>query len=105
MLKHRKNYLPTVLLMIVLWSILGLMMFGVDPELVKDILIPGLFLPFWLVFFPASLITLALVFSNTKRGLITALGITIILILKIYDLGNILNVILVAGIILAIDRL
>jgi len=105
MLKRRKNYLPTLLLMLSLWSILGLMVFGVDPELVKDILVPGLYLPFWLVFFPTSLITLALIFSNTKRGLITALGLTIILILRIYGLGNFLNIILVTGIVLAIDRL
>jgi len=44
MLKRRKNYLPTLILIVVLWTLLGLMLYFVEPALVKDILIPGVYL-------------------------------------------------------------
>lgn len=104
MLKRRKNYLPTLLLIVILWGLLGLMIHFVEPEMVKDLLIPGFYLPFWLLFFPASFLTLAVFLNNSHRGLIVSLGITVFLILKIYQLGNILNLCLISGIIIAIDR-
>ena len=88
----------------VLWLVLGLMIYSVDPILVKDIIVPGLYLPFWLIFFPAGWLTLALLFGNTKRAFIITVGLIAIMILRIYDLGNVLNIILVAGITIAIDR-
>lgn len=90
--------------MAVLWLALGLMVVNIDPILVKDVLVPGLFLPFWLVFLPACLLTLAMIFGNTKRGLIITLGLTSIMILRLYGLGNILNIILITAITIAIDR-
>lgn len=104
MIQRRKNYLPTIILIIVLWLLLGLMIYEVEPILVKDIIVPGLYLPFWLIFFPATWLTLALIFGNTKRAFIATTGLTAMMILRIYNLGNILNLILVAGITIAIDR-
>jgi len=100
----RKNYLPTLILVLVLWGVLGVMMIYVEPELVKDILIPGLYLPFFLLFMPASFFTLALLLANTRRGLISSLGLTSCLILRVYELGNILNLLLITGIVIAVDR-
>lgn len=104
MIQRRKNFLPTIILILVLWLTLGLMVFNIDPSLVKDIVIPGLYLPFWLIFLPASWLTLAMIFGNTKRAFIVTAGLTVLMILRIYNLGNILNLILVAGITIAIDR-
>lgn len=104
MIQRRKNYLPTIVLILVLWSGLGLMLVNIDPILVKDIIVPGLYLPFWLIFFPAAWLTLALIFGNTKRAFIATAGLATLMILRISGLGNILNLILVAGITIAIDR-
>ncbi len=104
MVKRRKNYLPGLVLVIVLWGLLGVLIYWVEPELIKDIVIPGLYLPFFLLFFPASLLTLALLLNNSRKGLLISLGITIGLILRVYRLDNWLNYILILGLMLAIDR-
>ena len=104
MVKRRKNHLPGLVLVIVLWGLLGVLIYWVEPELIKDIVIPGLYLPFFLLFFPASLLTLALLLNNSRKGLLISLGITIGLILRVYRLDNWLNYILILGLMLAIDR-
>ena len=104
MLKRRKNFLPSIILALLLWGILTGLVIWVDPVLVKDILLPGVYLPFFIIFFPASIITLALLFGNSARGMLAALGLNIFLFLRIFGFGNWLNLVLIAGIVLAIDR-
>lgn len=102
--KRRKNYLPTLILILVLWSLLVAMLVYVEPELVKDILVPGLYLPFFLLLMPASFLTLAIMLANTRRGFLVSLGITGYLMLRVYELGNVLNLVLIVGMVVAIDR-
>lgn len=104
MRQRRKNYWPTLVLIVILWSLLGLMIAFVEPVLVKDILIPGAYLPFFLLFFPASFFTFAVVWGNTRRGLLTAAGLTLFFLLRIFGLGNPLNLLLILGILIAVDR-
>ena len=92
------------ILIVVLWGLLGLMLYFVEPALVKDILIPGVYLPFFLIFFPASWFTLAIIWGNTRRGLLTAIGLTLFLLLRIFHLGNVLNLVLILGILITVDR-
>jgi hypothetical protein len=104
MRQRRKNYLPTLILILVLWGLLGVMLAYVEPELIKDIVIAGAYLPFFLLFFPASFFTAAIIWGNSRRGFLTAAAITIFLILRVFQLGNILNLLLILGIVIAIDR-
>ncbi len=101
----RKNYLPTLILSLILWGLLAAMIVWVDPQLVKDILIPGAYLPFFLVFLPASILSLALIFGNTARGLLVAAGLNVFLLLRVFEFGSWLNLVLIAGIVIAIDRI
>jgi hypothetical protein len=93
-----------MVLIVVLWGVLGLMIYLVDPELVRDVLIPGLYLPFFLLFLAAAFFTLAVIFANSRRGFLVALGLTVFLILRVYQLGNLLNLLLIIGIVVAINR-
>jgi len=102
--RKRKSYLATMILIIILWGLLGTMIYWVDPELIKNILFPGLYLPFFLLFFPAMFLILAVAFTNNRRGFLGTLGITVFLILRIYQLGNLLSFLLILGIIVSIDR-
>ena len=104
MVKRRKNYWPTLILIVVLWSLIGLMFIYVEPELVKDILIPGAYLPFFLLFFPAVFFPLAIIWGDSRRGLLSAVGLTLFLLLRIFGLGNPLNLLLILGILIAVDR-
>ena len=103
MRKRQKNYLPTLILTLILWSFLLSFIFYVEPELVKDIFIKGLYFPFFSLFIPVSFLSLTLIFGNTRRGLLIAIGLGVFLILRIYELGNILNLLLITGIVIAID--
>ncbi|MBU1085662.1 MAG: hypothetical protein ABIJ43_05735 [Candidatus Beckwithbacteria bacterium] len=104
MKKRRKNYLPSLILVIVLWCFLAGMIFYIEPELIKDVLVKGFYLPFFILFIPTIFLTLALILGNTKQGLLIAVGLGVFLILRIFELGNALNFLLIIGIVIAIDR-
>jgi len=104
MLKRRKNYLPTLILIVLLWGLLSLMLFFVEPSLIKNVLIPGVYLPFFLVFFPAGWFTLAIIWGSTRHGLLMAIGLSVFLGLRIFQFGNVLNLVLILGILIAVDR-
>lgn len=76
----------------------------VDPALVKDVLLPGVYLPFLIIFFPASFFTLAVILADSKRGLLGAVGLSGFLLLRVLKLGNVLNLLLLVGILVAIER-
>lgn len=80
------------------------MIFLVEPELIKDVIIPGLYLPFFGLFFPAIFLTLSIILGGSRRGFLISLGLTAILILKINLLDNWLNFMLVGGILITVDR-
>ncbi len=101
--RRRKNFFPALILIFFFWTTLILMIFFVEPSLVKDILIPGFYLPFFLNLFLALFFTLAIIFGHSKKGFLWSLGVIIFLILRLFDLGNILNIILIAGLIFALD--
>lgn len=50
------------------------------------------------IFFPASL-----VFANSRRGFLLAFGVVFFLILRLFGIGNVLNLLLLSGILLAIE--
>jgi len=102
--KRRKNYLPSLALALVLWVLFFSMIVYVEPDLVKDVFVQGLYLPFFLLFIPACFLTLALMLGNTRRGFLITVGLTIFLLLRVFELGNVLNLFLISGIVIAIDR-
>jgi hypothetical protein len=104
MRRRRKKYWPTFLLAAILWGWLGLLLIFTEPELIKDILLPGIYLPFFLVFFPAVFFTAAVIWGSSRRGLLTAAGLTVYLLLRIFGLGHGLNLLLILGILIVVDR-
>lgn len=93
--RQRKNFLATLVLIIFFWLTLGLMIWLVEPELIKDILIPNFYLPFFINLFLALFFTLAVIFANSRRGFLISLGTIIFLILRLHRLDNLLNIILI----------
>lgn len=102
--KRRKNYLPTLVLTLVLWLLWGGLIYFVEPELVTNFLIPHAYLPFFMLFWPASFLTLAIVLGNSRRGFLVSLGLVLFLGLRLVQLGNVLNFLLILGILIAVDR-
>jgi hypothetical protein len=94
---RRKNFLATLVIIIVLWGGVGFLVFFVDPSIF------GALALFFLLFFLALLFTLATLFANTRSGFIAALALTFFLILRYFGLGNILNLFLIAGVAIAFE--
>jgi hypothetical protein len=95
--RRRKNFLPTLLLTIIFWLLWGGLVYLFAPT--NNILL----IAFFLLLFLACFLTLALILANSRRGFIAALGIISFLILRFYQLGNILNLILLGGILITLD--
>jgi hypothetical protein len=89
--------LPSLIITVILWFLVGFLIYFVDPSF--PLAIPGFFL---LVFF-TLLFTFAAIFAHSRRGLLTAFGITIFLILRFYGIGHILNFVLILALILCIE--
>lgn len=93
----RKNFLPTLLLTILLWLALGVLVNFIEPNTFGAVPL------FFLITFMALLFTFSLIFAAGRRGLIGAVGITLFLVLAYLGVGNILNLILIVAIAVSIE--
>lgn len=99
MVKQRKNFLPTFLLAIFFWLIWGFILFKISPESIFSLLV------FFIFFFLAIFLTSALIFANSRRGLLLALLINLALFFRYYQVGNLLNLLLLLAIFVALETL
>ena len=90
-LRQRKGYLLTLVITGAFWASLVLMIFYVNPERPYAIFV------FFLLLFITLLFTLALVFGNSRRGLIASVGIMLFLFLSHLGVGTPLNLLLLVG--------
>lgn len=95
--RKRKNFLPTLFITALFWSLIGFIVYFVDPETIG--IVPLMFV---LAFF-AQLFTFALLTENTRRGLLITLVTTIFLILRYFEVGNILNFALLVGVAITVE--
>ncbi len=94
---RRKNFLPTLVLTLLLWIATGFLIYAVDPFSF------GAVPAFFCLVFLSLLFTFALLFSNSRRGFVAAGALSIFLFLRYLGIGNILNFLLLAGIAVAIE--
>jgi len=57
---------------VTLWGAVATVIIYVEPELLKDILLPGSYLPFWMLFGFALWYTLAILVQGIAKGLLLA---------------------------------
>jgi hypothetical protein len=101
--KRHKNYFLTFVLILIFWVITGFIVGFVEPELVRDILIPRSYLVLFAPLFLALLLTTSVLLANTRRGLVITCVVISFLILRLHELGNLLNLILLVGLAAAIE--
>ncbi len=95
--KLRKSYLPTFIITLLLWTgVFGIVYF-IDPY--EQGAVPL----FFLIAFFALFFTLSIVLINSRRGFIISLATTVFIILRYFGLGNVLNLLLIAGIVIVIE--
>lgn len=77
------QYLPTLILGLVFTGGVYLVLTYVDPDKIKHFILPNTYLPLLILFFLAALFIFSFVWLNSRRGLITALGLSLILFFKL----------------------
>lgn len=93
----RKNFLPTLLITILLWIVLGSLIYFIDPSTF------GVIPLFFAILFAALLFTFSLIFAGSRRGLIASISLTFFAILSFLGVGNILNLVLIVAIAVCIE--
>lgn len=96
-IKLRKNFLPTLIAIIVLWGSLGMLIYFVDPYKFGSLII------FFILVFFATFFTFSMLFVNSRRGAISAVVITLSMFLKYIGVGNVFNLILLVGIAITLE--
>ncbi len=91
MILRRKNFLPSLIVTLLLLLSLCSIVYFADPKY-----------PLFIFLFFANLFTLtffisSLIFASSKRGFIISTCITIFAIFRLFGIGNILNAILIIG--------
>jgi len=97
------NKLGYGLLTIVWWGLLISLVIKVDPNIVADVGIKGAYLPFLVLLFLAVSFTLGLVRKNKFKGIVGGTLITLTFILALINMANELNLILMLGLVAAIE--
>lgn len=95
--QRRKNFFPTLLLSILFWLGWGFILFKVPPDNLLSIF------GFFSFFFMALFLTSALFLANSRRGLMTAIFFVLVLIFRYYQIGNLLNLIILLAIFVALE--
>jgi len=93
----RRNFLPTLLVTIILWLLLGGLIYFIDPGTFGAVPL------FFVLFFTALLFTFSFLFGSTRRGLITSLSLSLFSILAYLGVGNIINLLLILAIAISIE--
>jgi len=93
----RKNFLPTLLITVLLWLLLAGLVYFVDPGNFAAVPV------FFVLLFTALLFTFSLLFTNTRRGLIGSVSLSIFFVLAYLGVGNILNLLLIVAIAVSIE--
>jgi len=93
----RKNFLPTLIITIFLWLLLGGLVYFVGPDSF------GVIPLFFVLIFFCLLFTFSLIFANSRRGIVATIAITFFLLLTYLGVGNILNMILIVAIAACIE--
>jgi len=96
-LKLRKNFLPSLFINFILWGLFACLIYFVSPTSFGAVLL------FFVLFFISLLFTFSFLLASSRKGITLALAITIFLILRYFGVGNILNLLLISGVVIAIE--
>ncbi|MEI6690721.1 MAG: hypothetical protein WCL07_03155 [bacterium] len=91
-----KKYALRILVALSLWTIVGYMVIVIDPDILKNVLIEGAYLPFMACLMCALWYTSALIFSSWWRGLLISLTIIIQIGLRLMGILTILVIVISA---------
>lgn len=101
--RQKKRHGLLLLFLVLNWLLVGWVVWKVDPENIKNFIIPGIYLPMLVLAFGAVFFLLSILFLSAKRALVWSLGVTIFLLLRFLGYGSIFNGVLIIGMILSFE--
>ncbi len=96
-LSQRENFLPTLFLAILAWLGWIYLFYFQAPE---SSYVIGLF---YLFLFIALFLTISLLLANSRRGFLSALALISFLLLRQFEQGHIINLLLVFALLISIE--
>lgn len=101
--KHRqkKRYGWLVFFAILNWLVIALIVWKVDPETIKDFILPGSYLPMILLVMGGIFWLLSILFMSASTALRWTMGITAFLEMRLLGLGSIINGLLILGLLIS----
>jgi hypothetical protein len=100
---HKLPRLPFVVLGLFFLALWILMIVKVDPVILVNVLIPGYYLPFFVLLWLWSGLLIYAVFLNLIRAVVWSTAIILFSLLRLNELGNILNALLILSIVISIE--
>lgn len=108
--KWQKNFFPAFVVNLIFWFLWFYVILKIPPNFTNQFLIIGFqiniplaLIYFFLTFFLSLTLTLAFIFSNTRRGALASLFVCGILLLFLIKQAHLLNFILLGGIIILLE--
>ena len=101
--ERNKRYGWLLLLAALNWIAIGLTVWKVDPETIRDFLIPGSYLPMMILLTGGVFWLLSILFLSAIRAARWTGGIVVFVYLRILGLGNLLNAALIFGLLLSVE--
>ena len=99
----KKRYGVLLGITLICWLIIAGMVWGVDPELLKSIFIPNIYLPMLVMVFLGVFFLFSILLLSAKMALRWTLAVVLFLLLRVLGLGNILNGVLILGFLISFE--
>ena len=101
--KNKKRYGLLVVFLVLNWLAVAWVVWKVDPENIKNIIIPGIYLPMLILVFGALFWLFSILFLSAKMALRWTSGVCLFILLRFLDMGTILNGFLILGLLLSYE--
>lgn len=103
-MRRRKNLIPMLFLAVVCWVGVGYLIYAVSPNRPLPTPLPiDSKTPFFLLLFLTLFFSLTLLFNNTRRGFLVALGLTALVLLRFFKFFHPLYIVLVLAILFTVE--
>jgi len=86
-----KHYERLVVATLLSWGLVGLMIFKVDPENIKDLIVTDSYLLFMLLLLAGFFFLLSIIFMSSKRALWWSVLIVTFVYLRVIGIGSLIN--------------
>ncbi len=99
--RQKKRYGWLIFFAVLNWLIIGLTVWIVDPETIKDFILPGSYLPMTLLVMGGIFWLLSILFLSASTALRWTIGITAFLEMRLLHLGTMMNGLLILGLLVS----